>query len=354
MSHQTGIQFSDELRAFVNKCKSTAKSRVIKIAIKDEQLALDEHNEPDGKWQEDYGKLVPKLLFDKQPCYVLFRLDTKNSSSQFDWLLITWSPEGSPVREKMLYASTKASLKKEFGNGSISYDFFVCTAEEASLPSFEAHMTRKQAEESGEQDESLLTAQERDLALVKSQEALTSSINKSNRTLPGVEFPISEEGINALFDLKDGLISYLQLAIDSQQEVIHLEKKESHKEFDIKDMASKVPGNSPRYHLILWPHTHNGLFHKSTIFVYSVPSSNCTVKEKMLYSTCKSALLMAIQDRVGIELAKKIECDDASELTVDFFLDELHPKEAGSKKQFEKPKGPAGKRGGKRLIKTDE
>ena len=155
--------------------------------------------------------------------------------------------------------------------------------------------------------------------------------------------------------IQDGLISYLQLGIDSQKEIINLVKKESHKDFDIKDVPSKVPPNTPRYHLLLWPHTHNGLFHKSIVFIYSVPATGgCSVKDKMLYSTCKSALLVAIQDKVGIELAKKIECDDANELTVDFFLDELHPKENIVKKQFDKPKGPAGKRGGKRLIKSDE
>lgn len=153
---------------------------------------------------------------------------------------------------------------------------------------------------------------------------------------------------------QDGLISYLQLVIDAQKEVINLEKKESHKEFDIKDMANKVPVKSPRYHLLLWPHTHNGQYFKSIIFIYSVPMSGCTVKEKMLYSTCKSALISAIQDKVGLELNKKIECDDASELTADYFLDELHPKQDIVRKQFEKPKGPAGKRGGKRLIKSDD
>lgn len=164
--------------------------------------------------------------------------------------------------------------------------------------------------------------------------------------------PPNPQSRNCLF-LKDGLISYLQLAIDAQKEIIILEKKESHKEFDIKDVPEKVPPKSPRYHLLLWPHTHNGLFHKSIIFIYSVPMSGCTVKEKMLYSTCKGALMVAIQEKVGIELNKKFECDDASELTVEYFLDELHPKENIVKKQFEKPKGPAGKRGGKRLIKSD-
>lgn len=82
-------------------------------------------------------------------------------------LLHNRSPEGSPVREKMLYASTKATLKKEFGSGSIVSDFFASNHEEASLASYRAHQARKKAEENGEHDHNLLTAQEQDLAQVK-------------------------------------------------------------------------------------------------------------------------------------------------------------------------------------------
>ena len=202
MSHQTGIQPDEKLQEFISKSRSSGKHRVLKVSIKDEQLILDEYKEQDSKWVEDYQRYVNALLLDKQPCYLLIRLDTKNASALYEWLLLVWSPEGSPVREKMLYASTKATLKKEFGAASISYDLHASTHEEASLSSCQAYMKRKRAEENGEHDENLLTAQERDLALVKAQEALSSNINKSNRTLPGVEFPISEDGINSLFDLK--------------------------------------------------------------------------------------------------------------------------------------------------------
>lgn len=35
-------------------------------------------------------------------------------------MLISWSPDDAPVRQKMLYASTKATLKQEFGSGQIT------------------------------------------------------------------------------------------------------------------------------------------------------------------------------------------------------------------------------------------
>lgn len=47
-----------------------------------------------------------------------FRLDTKNTSG-YEWLFLSWSPDTAPIRQKMLYASTKASLKQEFGTSQI-------------------------------------------------------------------------------------------------------------------------------------------------------------------------------------------------------------------------------------------
>lgn len=53
-------------------------------------------------------------------CY--FRLDSKNSSG-FEWLFLSWSPDTAPIRQKMLYASTKATLKQEFGTSQIKEEF---------------------------------------------------------------------------------------------------------------------------------------------------------------------------------------------------------------------------------------
>lgn len=47
----------------------------------------------------------------------------------------------------------------------------------------------------------------------------------------------------------------------------------------------------------------------------------------------------------------QLEIDDGDELTEEFLYDEVHPKQHTHKQAFAKPRGPAGKRGHKRLIK---
>lgn len=54
----------------------------------------------------------------------LFRLDSRSHGGGYEWILISWSPDDSPVRQKMLYASTKATLKKEFGTAQIVDEIF--------------------------------------------------------------------------------------------------------------------------------------------------------------------------------------------------------------------------------------
>jgi hypothetical protein len=47
-----------------------------------------------------------------------FRLDTKMSLG-YSWLLLSWIPDTATIRLKMLYASTKSTLKTEFGSSYI-------------------------------------------------------------------------------------------------------------------------------------------------------------------------------------------------------------------------------------------
>lgn len=50
----------------------------------------------------------------------------------------------------------------------------------------------------------------------------------------------------------------------------------------------------------------------STVFIYSMPGYSCTIKERMLYSSCKGPLLDLIQS-LGVTIAKKVS-------RINFFL----------------------------------
>lgn len=60
-------------------------------------------------------------------------MDEKSDTGGYKWLLLSWSPDDSPVRQKMLYASTKATLRQEFGGGHIFREAHACALVRTSM-----------------------------------------------------------------------------------------------------------------------------------------------------------------------------------------------------------------------------
>ena len=58
---------------------------------------------------EDF-ELLDDILQDDKPAYVLFRL---GDHAEKDWLFISYVPDQAKVRDKMLYASTRATISRQ-------------------------------------------------------------------------------------------------------------------------------------------------------------------------------------------------------------------------------------------------
>ncbi|CAD5111925.1 DgyrCDS1186 [Dimorphilus gyrociliatus] len=334
MSHQTGIIASDSLRSFFAQSKD-GRIRLIKVSINSEREQLElEHNEPaSGTWDEDYDKYILPLLEDKQPCYILYRMDTRDNDT-YTWLFIAYSPDNSPVRQKMLYAATRATVKKEFGASQIKDELFGTHTEDVCLQGYKRHTISQDAAPP-------LTAAEEELAEIKKTEVQANvHVDSKHQTLAGVAFPISQSAFTALDKLKHKEITYVQLSLDIKRETIELEHSET---IDIDEIRSRTPSDSPRYHILLFKHTHEGDYLEQFVFIYSMPGYKCSIKERMLYSSCKAPFIDNIEESLGMEIIKKIEVDAAEEITKDFIYDEVHPKKNIVKQKFAKPKGPAGR-----------
>lgn len=278
-----------------------------------------------------------------------------DDAAKDQWLFVSWTPEASPVREKMIYASTKSTVKQEFGSGSIFADYFVSNIDDLSLGAVQKWIERKQHIRDGHIDLNELSLSEQELQQVKLDEAAlcadlraaAASMKDKNKSLPSIEMPIADEAISALYDFKQGKSSYVQLSIEPKTETILLEKNEPSSGFDLakKSISSLTPKDRARYHLVSYTHQHNKKQTKATLFIYSIPSSGCPVKERMLYSSVKNHLLQVIQEesKIGIAVDRRIETDDPSELTEKFLYDELYPAETATltPQTFVKPKGPS-------------
>ncbi|KFQ85576.1 Twinfilin-1, partial [Phoenicopterus ruber ruber] len=257
------------------------------------------------------------------------------------------------VRQKMLYAATRATLKKEFGGGHIKDEVFGTVQDDVSLNGYKKYLISQSSP-------APLTAAEEELRQIKINEVQTDvGVDTKHQTLQGVAFPIAKEAIQALEKLKDKKLNYVQLAsikyfncfliqIDMKNETIILANT-LHTE--LKDLPNRIPKDAARYHFFLYKHAHEGDYLESIVFIYSMPGYTCSIRERMLYSSCKSPLLEIVERQLWMQIIRKIEIDNGDELTADFLYEEVHPKQHAHKQSFAKPKGPAGKRGIRRLIR---
>ncbi|GAA6092109.1 twinfilin-2 [Tachysurus ichikawai] len=113
---------TDELRQLLARARN-GSGRLIQVLIRDEQLVLGAYCEPSQSWENDYDHFLLPLLDPQEPCYILYRLDSHNALG-YEWIFLSWSPDQSPTRLKMLYAATRATVKKEFGGGNIKDELF--------------------------------------------------------------------------------------------------------------------------------------------------------------------------------------------------------------------------------------
>eukprot|EP00088_Acartia_fossae_P056318 TRINITY_DN65597_c0_g1_i1.p1 TRINITY_DN65597_c0_g1~~TRINITY_DN65597_c0_g1_i1.p1 ORF type:complete len:139 (+),score=29.44 TRINITY_DN65597_c0_g1_i1:2-418(+) len=135
--------------------------------------------------------------------------------------------------------------------------------------------------------------------------------------------------------------------MDIAKEKILIKEKGS---FTVKDLAGLVPSDGARYHLFRYKHSYQGEATASIVFIYSMPGYSVSIKERMLYSSCKNSVVDLIEQSYSVEINKKIEIDSGDELTEDFLMSELHPVEVNTKPKFSKPAPPS--KGRKRLTKA--
>lgn len=118
----------------------------------------------------------------------------------------------------------------------------------------------------------------------------------------------------------------------------------------IDELQSEIPLDHGRFHLYRYSHVYNDEQLASVLFIYSMPGFSCPVKERMVYSSTKSELLVYLRNEVGLDVVKTFEVGERGEMNEQSVFDELHPRKSVDGLKFEKPKGPQS-RGPRRVTK---
>lgn len=339
MSHQSGIQAGPEARKAWERLRSPGtKVRLVKLRIKDAVIVPEgEWSAGSGGWEKDYQTLIPQAVKKDEPCFLFFRLDGTGMGSHF--LFVTYNPDSAHIREKMLYSSSRATLKSDFGLSYIrdeynpdSYDEVLFTGYSRYLKTQSAPAPLSAMEEMHEKNRHMESG------------ARQPVMAKGGAT---IGFPLEPVAQEKLGQFQKGLYNYVQLGIDIPNERIKLHVADTLS--GLEALCKVVPLDRPAYHLFRYAHKHHktGNPVKPVCFIYSMPTQSCPIKEKMLYSSCRAQFLESIAPFVG-ELAAKIEVDGTEELPEVLHL-HLYPPEH-QLREIVKPTGPKG-RGPRRLLR---
>jgi len=310
MSSQTGITPSEELKdVFSNAEPGT---RAIRVVIKNEQMIPEGSIPASGTWEEDYQ--ISQWLNPASPCYILYRLDSKTAET-FDWIIISYVPDDSKVREKMLYAASRATLTKVLGDNKFVDSLYGSITDELTLDSVKNHkkvMTLP------------LTLREKEMKeLNRSESENDISITTRYTVAPSVAFPFSEETQEAFQKFKNNELTYIQLKVNESVELT-----ESNNEFTkIEQIRSRLPAESPCFIFLKFPHDFKGVQVTSQIFIYSCPDKS-KVKEKMTYSSARNTVVNYVESDYSIKLDKRIEISHESDLDEQSVIDDLHAAES--------------------------
>ncbi|KAF9896503.1 Twinfilin-1 [Lobosporangium transversale] len=117
-------------------------------------------------------------------------------------------------------------------------------------------------------------------------------------------------------------INFVTLAIDAENERIDLAGEAK---IGANELVRNIHEESPRFTFFAYEHKHNGVAHDSLVFMYTCPTKS-KIRERMLYSSCRAGVLQAAKDDADLNVDKKLETTDVSDLTETFVLEELHPR----------------------------
>jgi len=294
------LEIDEELdRTFKSAVEGTSVG-LLQVQVKDERLVLLRSQSSNGNLASDFAA-VESLASENQASYFLVKLRPK------EWVLVTYVPDGVTVKDKMVYASAKGTLKDKFGHSLIVEELHATSKDELSYDHFQGTQKPNDARSTFEIEREKMLEEED-----KEREELVDKMAKiSPRSFGGyhsVSIPLTTEAKSALDRLKSGEINFVCLSVDEgQTSIISTDAKN----VDNNKMASEMHTSEPRFYL----YTQSG---KSTVFIYSCPTKS-PPKLRMVYSTAKPGVVNQLNQH-GVQLAaKKIEITDSADI-----IDELN------------------------------
>ncbi|PFH63222.1 hypothetical protein XA68_16661 [Ophiocordyceps unilateralis] len=331
---QSGISASEELQTQFSSLLSSGDNFALLVTIEGESLVPVMMLPSTGpSFEANLDSLQPHIQ-PKAALYLMLR--------RFDdtprLLAVTYVPDTAPVRQKMLFASTRLTLVRELGTEHFRETIFVTTAQELTPTGFRKLDAHNQLA-------APLTEEERTLGEVKraEQEAGSGTGTREIHLSKSLAMPIAEDALAAMRELgpeAGGGRTVTMLRINPKTEAVEL-VPESPRPSSISELSQAISATEPRFTLFRFTHTHNGSEESPLLFLYTCPvtAGNKAIKNRMMYPLMKRAVLEIAEREAGLQIDKRFEVEEPSEITEATVLGDLHPK-AAVRQGFSRPKRP--------------
>ncbi|KAJ4325379.1 Mitochondrial succinate-fumarate transporter [Neodidymelliopsis sp. IMI 364377] len=258
--------------------------------------------------------------------YILLRRADSLSSPDKSLVAVTYVPNAAPVRQKMLFASTRLTLVRELGGEHFPESIFTTESDELTASGWTKHVQHTESANP-------LTTEEQSLQDIKEAEALESRGTRGQSLAQGGRLAIraDDEIAGALQKLSEGGDNLVQLRMDSSTETLCLVSSSS---ATLSTIASAIDPKEPRYSF----YRHDDP-DASIVFISTCPSA-AKIKERMLYAASRGNVVALAQGDGGLKVAKKLEATNPDEITEEVILDEFKVEKVEVKQGFSKPKRP--------------
>ena len=231
-----------------------------------------------------------------------------HSDAADGYAAVTFIPNAAPVRQKMLFASTRLTLVRELGLERFRQQVFCTEKEELTKEGWAKHEAHVGLD-------APLTEEESGLKGVKDAEAAESMGTSGRRghVRGKIDIKTGEGVLEALGWLKEEGCkeTLVQLKYQLPEEVLTLDSCTD--SVPPESVGQTISSTEPRYSFYSAPGTSAD---PEILFIYTCPSGS-RIKERMVYSTGKSWTRIVAERDAGITVSRSLEATEPSELAVD-------------------------------------
>ncbi|KAF4548737.1 putative cofilin/tropomyosin-type actin-binding protein [Elsinoe fawcettii] len=326
---QSGILASSELKSAFNALVSVPSSSALLVSITNETLVPVDTLSSTSPFPASLADIPPRLS-PTEAKYILVR----TSPSPQDFLAITFVPDAAPVRQKMLFASTRLTLIRELGIERFGEQIFATTVEECGPKGWEKHVAHLKVEKP-------LTEEERANEGIKEAELLESQGTKG-REMGGMSLGGGERKGLKRGEGVEGAVSAMGRGEEGTLVVLRIDVAEERIEVDrveegvkVGEVRERVSAEEPRYTFYAFRPAGEEV---KVVFLYTCPSGS-KIKERMVYAASRITVVKMAEQELGLTIAKRLEGSSPADFPEDVIRAEFVQKQEESK-GFARPKRP--------------